>query len=214
MQEPSTPTHFPAPRTLVVMALFFEGGLGVVAVLLGAWWDCPPAAAVRFNSADAVRGLAASLPMLALFFVCLRLPFRPLVELRRTVDSLLVPLFRHCQLAELAVISLLAGVGEEMLFRGVLQEAISRFYGAPMGPWIGLAAASILFGLVHAVSATYTVLAGLTGLYLGGIWMASGNLLVPIVAHAAYDFFVLTYLVRIRGRPAQTEGPGGPEELP
>jgi membrane protease YdiL (CAAX protease family) len=34
------------------------------------------------------------------------------------------------------------------------------------------------------------------GAYLGGLWEASGNLLVPIVAHALYDFAVLRLLLR------------------
>jgi membrane protease YdiL (CAAX protease family) len=34
------------------------------------------------------------------------------------------------------------------------------------------------------------------GAYLGGLWQTSGNLLVPIVAHAVYDFAVLCVLLR------------------
>jgi membrane protease YdiL (CAAX protease family) len=44
----------------------------------------------------------------------------------------------------------------------------------------------------------YLVLAGLIGLYLGGIWLATGNLLVPIIAHAMYDFVALVYFVKTR----------------
>ena len=43
------------------------------------------------------------------------------------------------------------------------------------------------------------MLAGLIGLYLGWLWLAVGNLLVPIVVHALYDFVALMYLVKVRG---------------
>jgi membrane protease YdiL (CAAX protease family) len=53
----------------------------------------------------------------------------------------------------------------------------------------------VLFGLLHPITPTYAVLAALMGAYLGGVWLASGNLLVPIVAHALYDFIALAYLL-------------------
>ena len=87
-----------------------------------------------------------------------------------------------------------------MLFRGVVQPAVADWVGGPWGTWVGLAAAAILFGLAHQITITYALLAGLIGAYLGGIWLLSHNLLVPIIAHAAYDFIVLVYLVRIRKR--------------
>ena len=42
------------------------------------------------------------------------------------------------------------------------------------------------------------MLAGLFGLYLGALWLLTGNLLVAIAAHAVYDFFALLYLVRFQ----------------
>src|SRR5262249_54526611 len=90
------------------------------------------------------------------------------------------------------------------------------------GPWLGLAAASVLFGLLHAVTPTYAVLATLMGGYLGGLWMATGNILAPIIVHALYDFVVLYYLLAGPGRslwekPALAGEPGegiGPEPEP
>ena len=52
------------------------------------------------------------------------------------------------------------------------------------------------------------MIAGLIGLYLGWLWMATGNLLVPIVTHTVYDFVVLVYLVKIR--TPREDAPGQP----
>ena len=67
-----------------------------------------------------------------------------------------------------------------------------------VGDWIALVGVAILFGLLHAVNVAYAVLAALMGLYLGWLWMATGNLAVPIVAHAVYDFLALVYILRGR----------------
>ena len=96
------------------------------------------------------------------------------------------------------MIAALAGLGEEMLFRGVIQAAVGGWIGGDAGQWIALAAAAVLFALAHSITVMYLVLAGLIGLYLGGLWLATGNLLVPIIAHGLYDFVALAYFVKIR----------------
>ena len=46
----------------------------------------------------------------------------------------------------------------------------------------------MLFGLAHPITPTLCRAGGLIGVYFGGLLVATGNLLVPIVTHAAYDF--------------------------
>jgi membrane protease YdiL (CAAX protease family) len=173
-------------------ASLFEGGLAVLAWALGWLLDQAPWQGLRWDWRDSLLGLAASLPLMLLFWLCLRWQIPPLIRIRKVVDELIRPLFADCTVAELAVLSLLAGFGEELLFRGVLQEAMSGW----CGPWLALAAVSLVFGLVHAITPTYAVLATLMGVFLGGLWLASGNLLVPIVAHAVYDFAALVDIVK------------------
>ncbi len=196
--------HLPQSHRFAAVAAAFEGGL--VAVALAAGWlvGQPPLASFSWSLADLGWGVLATLGPLAVLWFCLRSRLRPLVELTRVVDDLLVPLFRRCGLGELAAISLLAGIGEEMLFRGVIQRTIADWIDAPGGLWIGLTAAAVLFGLAHCVTVTYALLAGLIGFYLGGIWLIHENLLVPITTHALYDFLVLVYLVKLR-KHAPTE---------
>ena len=200
-QQPPTPWDDgppPRPPNFVLVAVLFEGGLVVVAVVLGWLLGHPPAPKIEWTAAGAAWGAAASLPPMALLLLCVKFPMRPWADVLRVVEKLLVPLFRDCRLVDLAVISILAGLGEEMLFRGVLQEAVAGWVGGQTGVWIGLAVVSILFGMAHLITPAYGVLAGLIGLYLGWLWIYSGNLLVPITAHAAYDVLALAYLARLR----------------
>lgn len=201
--------QLPGPRSLVLLSLVFEGGLGVLAWVLGWWLGFPPLETLRWTLQAAAWGTAAALPVLVLFIATERLPVWPFSDIARVVDELFVPLFRGCGLAHLAAIAALAGLGEEMLFRGFLQEGIGRWVGGPSGTWVGLAAASLLFGLAHPFTLSYVLLAGLIGLYLGWLWIATGNLLVPITAHAVYDFLALAYLAKTRDR-----GPTDAEDRP
>ncbi len=208
---------FRPPRSFPLVAAIFEGGLAVVALCLGWLFERDPLATFPSDSSEIGRGIAwgvaATLPLLAVLWLCVKCPVRPFRGLLEVIDRLLVPLFRDCRVADLAVISLLAGLGEEMLFRGVIQAAVADWVAAPSGAWVGLAVATLLFGLVHRITTAYAVLAGAIGLYLGGIWLLSEwplgeqNLLVPIVAHALYDFLALLYLAKLRTPLAASQPP-------
>src|SRR5262249_36018450 len=149
---------------------------------------------------DALYGLLATLPLLVLFLVLTRWPVGPLRRIKQFSDEVIRPLLAPCSLVDLVGISVLAGLGEEMVFRGVLQGAFSRWFN----PWLGIVLASLLFGLLHAITVTYAVLAALMGAYLGWLFQTTNNLLVVVLVHALYDLLVLLYLLR---------GPGAEEAL-
>jgi membrane protease YdiL (CAAX protease family) len=177
---------------IVRTALWFEGGLGLLAWLVGWWLGFPPLASFHWDSRSALVGLAACAPMLLFFWLCERWPVGPLVRLRDFSDQVIRPLFVGCTVPELALIALSAGVGEEMLFRGLLQTALTYWLGLVPG----IALAALLFGLLHMLTLTYAVLAALLGLYLCVVWQLDGNLLSVILAHGLYDFVVLLFLLR------------------
>lgn len=55
---------------------------------------------------------------------------------------------------------------------------------------------SLLFGLGHATCPFYFVLATLNGLFFSAVFIETGDLVVPIVAHALYDLAVLGVVYR------------------
>lgn len=180
-----------ARNAIVWLAIAVEGGLIAASLALGWLFDHRPLAHLTFDLPGLAFGLAAAGPMLAVFFVTFRWPVGPLAGLKRFSETVIRPLLAPCSPLDLVGISALAGLGEEMLFRGGVQDLLRE----PLGPWGALAAASALFGLLHAVSLTYAALAAAMGAYLGGLYLLSGNLLAPIVAHAAYDLAVLVWLL-------------------
>src|SRR5262249_17500467 len=182
---------------VVWLGVAFEGSLAGMAWLLGWWLGRPALDSFRWDLWDAGLGVATGLVMVLAFFAMIRCPWDPLVRMRLFFDRVVRPLFQTCTLLDLTLISVLAGLGEEMLFRGVIQAVVDDWFGR----WPALIVASLLFGLVHPITPTYMIVAALFGAYLGWVWLVSANLLVVIIAHALYDLIVLIYL--LRGRPAQ-----------
>jgi membrane protease YdiL (CAAX protease family) len=103
------------------------------------------------------------------------------------------PLLASRSPVELALLAVLAGFAEETLFRGLVQVGLARV----LPEWGALLVASATFGLAHFITPTYAVLAGLAGLYLGGLFLLQGSLTAPIVAHAVYDVVALNYVARL-----------------
>ncbi len=190
--------------SFTLIAVLFESGLALAAVLIGWLFAFSPVEKLRLDAGNwwqmVLLGVAAAVPMFAGLAAIERLPLAPLVRLREVAEKLLVKLIGRCTLAELAIISLCAGLGEEVLFRGLLQGGLAAWLGEPWGVWIALAVASLVFGLAHAITRTYIALAALAGLYLGLLFLWTDNLVPPILAHAIYDFGALWYLMR-RGKP-------------
>jgi membrane protease YdiL (CAAX protease family) len=193
----------PGRETIVLLAVLVEGGLLMLASLLGWVFDKSPLDTLSWNLTGFLEGIAAAVPMLGVFVLTVWWPIGPLRRLRRFAEEVVRPVLMPCTVIDLLGISMLAGLGEELLFRGTMQGVLSSW----LGWWWALALASVLFGLLHAVSFTYTVLATLAGFYLGVVAWYADNLLAAVVAHALYDLAVLLWLLRGPGA-AQPEEKG------
>jgi uncharacterized protein len=170
--------------------------LSLLLVAAGAAWalKAPLFADLHWSVRDLFLGIAATAPLLFGFVLLMKATLPALRRIQAFLETGIRPAMRHWTVPQVAVISLLAGLCEETLFRGVLQGAFTEWLG--QGPALVVAAA--VFGVCHWITRTYALLAALVGLYLGGLWLWTGNLLVPIVAHALYDFVALIWILRRR----------------
>jgi uncharacterized protein len=204
--EPMSGDSRSPPEPAIGFALVFEGSLGLLALGL-AWLTGIPLGPwggdARQVSGDfapwlsaVAWGVAGTVPLLGLLLFVEWLPLRFLRELGTLVQQKLGPLLQSASWWQLGLLSLLAGVGEELLFRGWLQFGVGQWlFGSPSSIG-GLLLGALLFGVCHAVTRTYAVVAGLVGLYLGLLQIVSGHLLAPMIAHAGYDFIALLYLLK------------------
>lgn len=180
---------------LISLAIGFELALAVVGAGI-AWLAKVPLGELVWpapHAADAVAyGVLATVPLMPLLAALLLCRWRPIVWLRRLVNRFVRQVFGRASLGQLALVSLAAGIGEEVLFRGAIQPIA---VGAT-SPIVGVIVASLLFGLVHAASWSYFWLATLVGAYLGALTLWRGEILSAAVAHALYDFVALTCVSR------------------
>jgi len=188
--------------TLIVLAV--EVVLAAVGLVVGWWIGTPILEDTRVDLYSGLLALAATLPLVAFVFWGMRTEMAFLARLRELVRETIVPLFANVSPFEILLISIMAGIGEEMFFRGFLQASLGRV----VNPWIALALVSVLFGLAHYVSLGYAIITGLLGLYMGALLLLTGNLFVPIAVHALFDFAALIFISRMTLSPA-TE-PGSP----
>lgn len=73
---------------------------------------------------------------------------------------------------------------EEMLFRGIIQEGLSRKYGSAMG----ITVAAFIFGIVHIIP-QQVVAATVLGFILGYIYYRTHSLIPVIILHALNNAF-------------------------
>src|SRR5438132_8052739 len=96
-------------RSVLLLAVLFEGGLGGLAVLLGWLLGEPPLwQHIHWDASGAGWGLAASVPPLLLFFLCLYWTPPPLARIKQFCIEVIRPLFASCSVFDLALVSLLA----------------------------------------------------------------------------------------------------------
>lgn len=166
------------------VAVLFEGGLIGIASALGWWFGIDPLAQLAWTWPGLIWGLAATVPMFGLFLASNRFPIGPLRGIKQFLHEVLGPSLVVCRWYELLLVAAVAGLGEELLFRGVLQPLVG-------GLW-----SNVIFGLVHFITLPYAVLAGLIGGYLGWLLNESENILAPIIAHGLYDFLAFLVVAR------------------
>lgn len=101
------------------------------------------------------------------------------------------------------LVALLAGLGEEIVFRGVLLTELRPL----LGDWGAVVVSGVVFGWVHFLGLwrdfwPVFVLYCLFGIALGAIYLAAMNLTLLVLIHSLYDFVVICLVHRAVRRSA------------
>lgn len=182
---------------LVYYGVGMEIALLLVAGVISWIWPIPfetdPLRVTTFltNVGAILIGFSSAVGMFAVGFSLWLSPLPVFRRMRQFLMEQLAPAMSQCQAWELIVIAISAGVGEEVLFRGVLQ------------PRIGWIASAVLFGLLHSVSPTYIIVTLIMGAALAWIQILGGNLWAPIIAHSVYDYWMFLVLIRAHRKELQ-----------
>lgn len=171
------------PRLVVIAAVLASEGL----MALTALWIAGREAltlALQPSGTNTALGIAAGLASVAAIRWAMAGARDWQQRFRRNLLEIGGQLATNLTVVDLAFVALLAGLGEELLFRVALFDWLEGFAG---GGW-ALAGTSLLFGLVHPVSRVYVLYAALVGALLGAMTMATGTVWAAVVAHAVIDF--------------------------
>jgi len=173
------------PRFVRLAAIFY-GFLAVVAALWNGLRDRDFSVFGDSIIAGTVLGFLTAAGTVLLGIAVYRL-----VPVMREIAEELAPrLVDGASRRDLLLVSLFSGVGEEALFRGAVQ------------PEFGIVAASIVFGLVHVGPdrryLAWTVWALLAGFLFGALYIVTGGLLAPVIAHVTHN--AATFLIWKRSR--------------
>ncbi len=96
----------------------------------------------------------------------------------------------------LVMLAILPAMFEETIFRGGLQNLLSRWWKAPV---FSIVVTAIIFSIVHGSYFGFLSRAVL-GFLLGWMYYRTGNIWLNIIAHAANNAFAVTaiYIVRLK----------------
>jgi uncharacterized protein len=119
----------------------------------------------------------------------------------RALHAHLRPAVQNTRGATLLMLGLASAVGEELFFRGLLTTTF------------GLVISSVAFGLLHQVQGrarwVWAGWATVMGLLFGALFLATGSLLGPILAHAVINVANLRFLRDTDVEPPKPRHLGG-----
>lgn len=176
--------HQPGFKRLIILS---QGGLILITLILYAvfrrgtfltdFWDGSQSISVLIYT-----GLVAGLGI-RLFSTVLQEAWP---EFHKNMHATVVKTLEGLDGFELFLISLPPAIAEELFFRGLLQ------------PWVGIWIAAAVFALLHWGFVkelwAHGVHAFLIGLFLGWLYLATGSLIAPMIAHGMNNLLAGLYI--------------------
>jgi membrane protease YdiL (CAAX protease family) len=182
------------PDDFFKKACSFEAALIPVSVVLGWIAGISPFQNLHFSESAIAYGVIGTMPLFLLFLTMEHIQAEPVARIKKLLHETLGPSLHRYHWTDLLILAAIAGISEELLFRGVIQPWLESSWGMSAG----LVGCNIIFGLAHAITPLYAVLATLVGIYLSLALDYGGNrnLLIPVVIHGFYDFLAFVALMR------------------
>lgn len=165
----------PLSRVQVLSVMAFTAVLLLAVAKVWQYWGQIRLLSLRFVPLDFLWSLGLAL----LIVLASGAIYRLWPAYRQSADRYLELVLTPLTWPDLLWLGLLPGLSEELLFRGVMLPALGLNLAAVL-------LTGLVFGVLHLSSPNqwpYVVWAAVVGVALGYGALASGNLLVPVVAH-------------------------------
>lgn len=203
------------------LAVAFYGVMVVLAWILGAWWLGLDLLVWHEGWWETTLWLDAVLGAgLGLVTVVTSRVLEHTTEWARVLGEEFRKLLGDLTPFQVLVFAVTSGIGEEVFFRGFLQQALSDVVFT--NEWIGLVVASLVFGLIHVGPdrekfLPWTIMAVVLGFLFGLLYMYTGNIIGPVVAHFTINFFNLLHIAddsEDSTAPPDADEEGDDQEIP
>lgn len=181
--------YFTLALSTVKMSIAIAVVIAVVLIARRPWAAFPALAGLKLDWRAAAAGLIAALGFVVLYIswhmVRERITTQPGGNNRSEGLIASLPSRLPALIMVFGLISVEAGVLEEVFFRGIMQTHFASHIGSAGA----VLAAGLLFGLAHF----YQGFGGIIGTSMLGIWLGltyalTGNILVPVTGHVLGDF--------------------------
>lgn len=180
MSNSNTPEIEPLTRTQILVVM---GVTAIILLIVAKIWQQLGSIAllpVQVTPNAFLMGAALALGIT----IASSIVYRLWPAYRQSADFYLELIIKPLVWPDLIWLGLLPGLSEELLFRGVMLPALGL-------DWSALIISSLLFGVLHLSGMEqwpYAAWATVVGFALGYCAIATGNVLVPIVAHILTNF--------------------------
>lgn len=176
-------TFWAAALTEVGAAVFAVGLCSLTGIpVLGKGWT--------FSANLLGQAVLAAVPFSAVFWTIERAP----TGIQAATEANFRAFFGKRAVWEVGVFCVCVAFGEEFLFRSWLLAGLETWQ---LPPHVALLSSSVVFGVLHAYTRVYMMLASLAGLMFGSMFLTSGqSVLEPLVVHFLYDFCTILVMQR------------------
>lgn len=175
---------------LFLIGVLFEFLAGVFAIILSLIFKYKIFSNVKINTSEFTKGVLYAIPVMIFFYALFKIPSQRLKQIEITITNFVHTILGNCSVIHFAIISIVAGVCEELLFRGFLQG----FFSQKLGLLPSIILTNLAFGLMHPVSYLYSLITFIAGCYFSMVLHFEKNLFVLMVTHSLYDFIALCYI--------------------
>jgi membrane protease YdiL (CAAX protease family) len=174
-------------ENLLLLVVVIEGILFFIALIWGHMAKINPLRSVHFSYHHLFIAVIAAIIMVIVSYLAVNQlsKFIPFFKNLKDAYGSVAFMAKDITIPQAIIIGITSGFVEEFFFRGILQQQF------------GIVVASLVFGLLHmgnAKTLAYGIYAVVIGLYLGWLYIITGNLLVPITVHVLNNIIALPYM--------------------
>jgi uncharacterized protein len=133
-------------------------------------------------------------------------------EWAKRLTSEFTKILGHLRPWQVLVFALWSGIAEEIFFRGFLQQVLTvKVLSFEGGAIAAVVVTSLIFGGLHLGPDfrkfwPWTAMAAVLGLVFGAMYLYTGNVVAPIVAHFTINFFNLYFMTQSSATAEQDRG--------